>query len=235
MQTINLLICDTFPGLLPASVESYGSMLCNLFSSATQQEIRFKTYYTHQGELPHDILPNELYLIPGSNSGAYEKKKWIKELICFIREANRKKVPMAGICFGHQVIAQALGGEVQPSEKGWGTGIRTSRIIRSNGLEYFPEGALSLHYNHHDQVIKLPPEAICFATSDFCPHEGFQIGDHILTFQGHPEYTNEYNLHLICNHGDNEPEEVKKVAIESIRTKEHQGLQVARWILSLLE
>ncbi|MCD7937518.1 MAG: type 1 glutamine amidotransferase [Tannerellaceae bacterium] len=238
---INILLCDTFPGLLPEFIPSYDYLLRKLFLDAIQKHpvfkeyiVTFQTFNTYLGELPKEIRPDELYLIPGSNSGVYEDKKWIRKLLGFIQRAHRKKTPMVGICFGHQAIAQALGGKVEPSERGWGTGIRTSLLLAGAGTDYLPDGTLSLHYNHHDQVLELPPEAIRLATSGFCVNEGFRIGDHILAFQGHPEYTDKYNRHLLLNHATGEPEEVKAAALESIKKKKAQGKKVALWILSLV-
>lgn len=231
---INILLCDTFPGLLPDTIPSYTSMFIDLFNSVSTN-INYCVFNTYANELPATINKNEIYLITGSNSGAYESKEWIKSLLSFIRRADSEKALLAGICFGHQAIAQALGGKVEPSEKGWGTGIRKSYIVSNAAKTYFSSENLFLHYNHHDQVINLPPGAIRFATSDFCPNEGFTIGNHILTFQGHPEYTDAYNCHLIENHSDNESEKVKKAALESIALYHAMGREAATWITDLIK
>lgn len=230
---INILLCDTFPGLLPSYIESYESMFFQLFDSI-RADITYQVYNVKKSNFPAEISRDELYLITGSNSGVYEDADWIKELICFVQKLHTNEAKLTGICFGHQLIAKALGGKVTKSEKGWGTGIRTSRIISSKALSYFPTGEMSIHYNHHDQVVKLPGEAELFATSEFCPHEGFMVGDHIITFQGHPEYTSDYNRHLILNHAQDEPENVKATALESINSKVAQGDLAAKWMLDLV-
>lgn len=230
---INILLCDTFPGLLPSYIESYESMFFQLFDSV-REDVTYQVYNVKSLNFPLEISKDEIYLITGSNSGAYEDAGWIKELTSFVRKLHSKEAKLTGICFGHQLIAKALGGKVVKSEKGWGTGIRTSRIVSPKALSYFPAGEMSLHYNHHDQVEKLPEEAELFAASQFCPNEGFMVGDHIITFQGHPEYTSDYNRHLILNHAQDEPENVKAAALESINSKVAQGNLAARWILDLI-
>ncbi len=234
-MTVNILLCDEFEGLLPASIPSYVSMFVNLFDSV-RQDMQYRVYQVHKGQLPISCPPNELYLITGSNSGVYEHKKWIRDLLEFIRWGHSLQIRLAGICFGHQAIAQALGGVVEPAlDKGWGTGIRSSHILDPQIRPYFGGETMRLHYNHHDQVVELPQEARVFASSDFCPYEGFRIHSHILTFQGHPEYTDAYNQHLLLHHSQDEEEAVRKKGLESITNQEAMSKEAARCLLSLLD
>lgn len=233
-MTINLLLCDTFAGIIPPAIGSYENMFKKLFD-AVSNEIEYKTFDMQKETYPDHLDAAELYLITGSNAGVYENIPWIKNLLRFIQLAHFRQVPLVGICFGHQAIAQALGGKVEKSPKGWGTGIRTSTVTGTEALNYFPDGKMQLHYNHHDQVERLPREAVAFAGSSFCPYEGFTIGKHILTVQGHPEYTTEYNRHLILHHAADEPETVKRQALHTLETQKAQGDTIARWILDKMD
>lgn len=231
-MTVNILLCDTFPGFLPDFIPSYEGMLTKLFDCISP-DVDYRVFRAMDGELPEADPAGGLYLIPGCNRGAYEPVPWIKQLLDWIVVANERKVFLTGICFGHQCIAQALGGRVEKAPVGWGTALRESRVVDADGLRYFPDGHMRLLYNHHDQVVELPPEARLVATSQFCPIESFRIGTHVLTFQGHPEYVPEYSRHLLLNHAADEPIEVRQRGLESLNGTAHEGLAAARWMLEM--
>ena len=232
-RIINILLCDTFPGLLPESIPSHEYLFEKRFHSV-DPNIVFKIYRTLDGELLEHPVPDEIYLITGSNNAAYDTLPWILDLQEWIRRAAKLQVPMVGICFRHQVIAQALGGRVERYAGGWGVGIREMEVLDKELLPWFPDNKMRLIVNHHDQVMELPEGASPLATSDFCRYEGFRIGHHILTFQGHPEFTVDYERHLILNHAEDEDDTVKRRALTSLETMEHQGKRVAEFLLGWL-
>lgn len=233
IRKVIILLCDTFPGLLPEYIPSYESMFINLFRSVNQ-DITFDVYRALDGELPEQPADDEIYLITGSNNAAYDDTlQWILNLQDWVRMVAKLQVPLVGICFGHQLIAQALGGRVERYVGGWGVGIRESQILDEELRTFFPDGHLHLICNHHDQVMQLPEGATPLATSSFCRYEGFRIGHHILTFQGHPEFTVDYERHLILNHSVNEDEAVKQRALKSLEKMIPQGEAVAKFLLGV--
>jgi len=231
-SVINILLCDTYPGLLPESIPSHESMFYNLFRPVNPG-LTFNIYRVMDGELPEQFDPDALYIIPGSNNAAYDNLPWILSLQEWIRKAVEQQISLVGICFGHQVIAQALGGRVEHYAGGWGVGIREMEVLDADMLPYFPDKKMRLIVNHYDQVTQLPEGAIPLATSDFCRYEGFRIGHHILTFQGHPEFPVDYERHLILNHSDNEDSTVKQRALKTLEEMEPQGEVVARFLVSV--
>lgn len=228
---LNILLCDEFPGYLPEYIPSYVSMFTKLFDS-TGEQMEYKVFRTLEGELPNleQLDKDSAYLIPGCNLGAYDDIDWIKDLIEWTRKAFDLGARLMGVCFGHQLIAYALGGDVKRSPKGWGIGMRESNIVDGEALKYFSDGKLRLLYNHHDQVTQLPDGATLISTSEFCPIESYRIGHQVMCFQGHPEYIPQYERHLLTNFAEGEPLDTCKRAMESLEGELHQGKIVAQWV-----
>jgi GMP synthase-like glutamine amidotransferase len=120
----------------------------------------FATYRVVDGEFPGSIRDADGWLITGSRHGAYDDLPWIAPLEDFIRDAYAADVPMAGICFGHQIMAQALGGKVEKHGDGWIVGRTPYRF--ADGRE------LQLNAWHQDQVVTVPPDATVTARSPGC-------------------------------------------------------------------
>ena len=233
MMHINILLCDTFPGRLPDFIPNYESLFFDLFKSIGV-EATYRIYQTWQGELPSTVNPDELYLVPGSLDSAYDDKPWIVSLLHWIEKAYCRGAKMMGVCFGHQVIARALGGEVRKYDGGFGAGVRQSRVIDDEMKRFFPDERMRLLYSHHDQVMALPDGATRCATSDFCLNESYRIGRQVVTFQGHPEFTVAYSRHLLTNCSDDLDEVVRLKALHSLDEMLPMGPAAARFALDLL-
>ena len=230
---INILLCDTFPGRLPDFIPNYESLFMDLFA-AVGELVSYKIFQTWKGELPSVINADELYLVPGSLDSAYDEKPWIIALIKWIEQAYCQGAKLMGVCFGHQAIARALGGEVRLYEGGFGAGVRASQVIDETMAPYFSGQKMHLLYSHHDQVMALPPDAALCATSDFCKIESFRIGHQVVTFQGHPEFTVAYSRHLLTNCSDDIEEAVRLAALRTLDNMTPQGTAAARYTLDLL-
>ena len=140
---------------------------------------RFATWDVENGQMPETVADADGWLVTGSRHAVYEDHTWIpplETLICTIYAAG---IPLIGVCFGHQIIAQALGGKVEKFRAGWNIG-RT---------EYTFEGRpMALNAWHQDQVITCPKEAQVIGGNDFCENAFLLYGNRAFTVQAHPEF-----------------------------------------------
>jgi GMP synthase (glutamine-hydrolysing) len=150
----------------------------------------FETFAVLDGVFPASVDDADGWLITGSRFGAYEDHDWIPPLEDFLRKAYSKSIPIVGICFGHQILAQALGGKVEKFSGGWSAG------VESYAHEGFPQG-ISLIAWHQDQVTELPADARVVGSSDFCPYAALAYGDRAYTIQPHPEFGADFTYGLI--------------------------------------
>jgi len=156
----------------------------------------FITVSVVDGEVAESPDMADGWIITGSRSSAYDDAPWIPPLEGFLRQCLTARVPVVGICFGHQVLAQAMGGRVEKSDKGWGVGILDYQLLdRPGWLDAVGEG-FSVPAIHQDQVVRAPAGAHVFATSDFCPIAGLSYGDInkpiAMSIQPHPEMSAEF-------------------------------------------
>ncbi|MFV0245878.1 MAG: type 1 glutamine amidotransferase [Qingshengfaniella sp.] len=175
---IGVLICGHLPPDVTRVHGTYTDLFGTLFAG---RGWRFSTWNAVDMELPSHPQEAEAWLVSGSAHGVYDDLPFIPPLEDFLRAIHAAALPMAGICFGHQIIAQALGGTVRRHPGGWRLGRQTYRI---EGL-----GDLSLNAWHHDQVITPPAGARVVAANPGCPIAGLAYGDRILTVQPHPEFS----------------------------------------------
>ena len=139
----------------------------------------YETYNVIDMAFPQSINACDGWIITGSKHGAYEDHPFIQPLEELIRDIYAAGVPLVGICFGHQIIAQALGGKVEKFPGGWAAG-RTS--YDWNGQP------VTLNTWHQDQVTEIPIGATVVAANDFCQYAALAYGNRIFTTQPHPEY-----------------------------------------------
>jgi GMP synthase-like glutamine amidotransferase len=196
---IGLLECDhvrdRYRG---AAGGDYADLFERLFADHVP-ELVLKPYDVIGGELPGAPDECDGWVCTGSRHGAYDGFSWIDDLSAFIGDVHGAGVPFAGICFGHQVLAQALGGRVAPAATGWGAGIRRLEVVRSASWMAPPAGHLDLHFMHQDQVVELPPGAVVLARAGHCPVAMFEVGTTTVGIQAHPEFTSAYSAALLAD------------------------------------
>ena len=169
----------------------------------------------------------EAILLPGSPAGVYDHHlTWMAPLRQFIRTAYAQRVPMVGICFGHQIMADALGGRVEKSARGWGLGRHTYAVRSSAALG--DEATLAVACSHQDQVIDPPADADVILGSEFTPNAGLLYRNGAaLSFQPHPEFDDPYTLALAEMRRGRAPDAVVETAIASLATPSQSGVVAA--------
>ena len=175
----------------------YPAMFMKRLGENSPVDVEFETYDAEHGVYPEHIDKCDGYLITGSKRSVYEDEPWIQKLEAYVVELNEKQKPLVGICFGHQMVAQALGGKTEKAPAGWGVGVHTSQVVATKPFLEPALEAASMLVSHQDQVTELPEGAELIAASDFCPFSMYQVGDHIFCMQGHPEFRHEYSRDLI--------------------------------------
>ena len=157
---------------------------------------QYQTFPVDEGELPASPTACDAWLITGGAAGAYDPEPWIGQTLDFLRAA-RGQAAMVGVCLGHQLMAQAFGGQVIKSPKGWGVGENQYRVLTH---EPWMDGATTIRLpaSHQDQVVEAPPGAQVWAASDFTPFAGLIYpNDRAISMQPHPEFDPAYAIELI--------------------------------------
>ena len=230
---LTILQTGDVPAPLRDRFGPYPPMFQRMFASAGH-DFTYETIPVHEGAGFPAPSGLEAILITGSAAGVYDDYFWLDPLRTFIREAHAAEVPMLGICFGHQIMADALGGDVRKSEKGWGLG-RHSYAVKSRPAFLATDlPALSIACSHQDQVIVPPPGAEVFLGSDFTPNAGLvYAGGRALSLQPHPEFDDDYSLALAELRRGKAPDAVVDAAVASLATASHSA-EMAGWLGNFL-
>jgi GMP synthase-like glutamine amidotransferase len=220
---IGILETGAPPAALQPTFGRYPDMIRRLLGP----EHAYQTFDVAAAALP-PVEACDAYVVTGSSAGVYEDLPWIAPTEAFLRAA-RGRTPLIGICFGHQLLAQAFGGRVIKSPKGWGIGLTTYRIIQRRPWMDAGE-RFAIPASHQDQVVDLPPGAAVTAASAFTPFAGLAYGDDAVSFQGHPEFEPAFAQALIeARRGSVYADDVADRAIGSL-TAPNDCARVGGWL-----
>ncbi|UPY37860.1 type 1 glutamine amidotransferase [Sediminicoccus sp. KRV36] len=223
---IGILQCGAVPEELEAEHGRYGAMVQRLLPPARDTVLHDVT----AGDLPHSPTDCEAWLLTGSPAGVYDDLPWIAPLMAFLRQA-RGRTKLVGICFGHQAMAQAWGGRVVKSPKGWGIGLHRYDV-RQPAAWMEDRAAVHVPASHQDQVVEAPAGARVTIANEFTPLAGLDYGDAV-SFQCHPEFTPEFGVALLQSRRDRFGP-LAGPAIASL-ARPHDCARVAQWIRRFLE
>ena len=152
--------------------------------------IELTTFDVDHGHLPTDLTGFDGWVVSGSASSAYDHLPWIDATENVLRALIAQQIPVVAVCFGHQLLAQAMGGRVAKAADGWGVGVHAYELIGEAPawMEPTAPGSVELIASHQDQVVELPEGAVLLARTDHCPVAAYTLGPTALAIQPHPEF-----------------------------------------------
>ncbi|MCF2516519.1 glutamine amidotransferase-related protein [Dyadobacter sp. CY351] len=225
---VGLLECDHVREELRHIAGDYRDMFPALFSNVAP-EWEFHFYDVCNGHFPVSVEECDIYICTGSKSSVYDQEDWITRLKNFVVDIYQSQKTFIGVCFGHQMLGEALGGKVEKSSVGWCVGVHRFQLTaRESWMQPFTD-AFNLLMMCQDQVVQLPPDATLMAETPDCPHAMFRVGERMLGIQAHPEFSKKYDQALMELRVERIGEKKVELGIASLELPT-QEIMFAHWI-----
>ena len=224
-----LLVCDH---LLPKYHEihtGYPAMFRLLLP-----ELDFVDYFVCDGQFPGSLDECDAWLMTGSSKSVYDDIDWIHRSITLVKDLHEQKKKFVGICFGHQMMAKALGGKVRKSQKGWCVGGHTFEVDKECSWMKPQADRVRVLMSCQDQVEVLPPDTEVLAHNGMCPNGIISIGNHMIGIQGHPEFSKTYSEALMHDRIVRIGVETVKEGLEGLDQPLDAGM-LASWITNFIQ
>jgi GMP synthase-like glutamine amidotransferase len=193
---VGLLECDHVRDELLHIAGDYRQMFPALFAKVTG-DWHFTFYDVCNGHFPASADECDVYLCTGSKSSVYDDDEWISRLKQFVGEIYRSGKKYIGICFGHQMLAEALGGKVAKSAVGWCVGVHQFQVLVPEPWMDPLSSSFNVLMMCQDQVMEMPEGGTLLAETPDCPVGMFKVGANMLGIQAHPEFPKPYNKALM--------------------------------------
>lgn len=192
------------------------------------------TWDCEHEEPPADLLEQDAVIITGSAADAHGQEPWLSRLKQTIVEVHRAGIKILGICFGHQIVAWALGGESGRNPKGWELAMHPIRFTQEAG-GFAPGDEMYVLDFHQDHVTRLPPGATCLASSPHTPVHIYRVGTRVLCLQSHPEFEKDMTAHLVEGYAESRgfTETQVSEALASLQT-DHKNSKARAFIKAFL-
>jgi GMP synthase-like glutamine amidotransferase len=228
---IGILACDHVGSELldAARGRDYDVMYTELLRQG-EPSIRTRTYDVVGGQLPHAPDECDGWIITGARYDAYRDEPWIVALRGFIQLVHGHRARLVGVCFGHQVVAHALGGRAENT----GTWKAGPQQLLVESTPWFEGGSVTIHAMHQDVASAVPPGGRTIATGDTAEHPMFLVGDTILCVQDHPEYDASYIAGLVEARRTRMGDDITDEALARIDEVDTHNDVVAAWIANFL-
>nr|WP_115717266.1 amidotransferase [Gallaecimonas mangrovi] len=223
---IALLQTDVLHPEFIEQYQSFGVMFQQMFAAA-DIEIQSEIFSVIDGVYPPNPDDFDAMLVTGSKADAFSNEPWVLTLGAYLRQRHDAGQKLLGICFGHQLLAHALGGRTERAAAGWGVGVMAYQWQTKPTWLNDEAATFKLICSHRDQVTQLPPGATLLAANDFCPNAAFYIADKVLAFQGHPEFSTDFGAELIHKRQLDIGDPLAQKALTSY-AQGHDGLAIAK-------
>lgn len=184
---LGILKADAVLPDLAARFGEYPDMFARVLSAA-DPSLSYQVFDVEHGPLPASLDACDGWLITGSRRSVYEPVPWIERLGELVRELVAQKRKLVAVCFGHQLVAHVLGGKTERAPHGWTVGVQEHRIDAPYPWAAPGADTIRMIHTHQDQAVVLPPGAVRVGGNELVPNALFRIGDHVMAFQGHPEF-----------------------------------------------
>ncbi|WP_428655684.1 glutamine amidotransferase-related protein [Runella sp.] len=230
---IGLLECDHVREEFRHIAGDYRDMFPALFMPLAP-DWEFVFYDVTNGHFPASVEECDIYICTGSKFSVYDDEPWIHVLKAFVRQIYDQQKIYLGVCFGHQMLAEALGGKVQKSAVGWCVGVHEFTIDQQLPWMDPAQESVNLLMMCQDQVHQLPPDSAVLASANDCPVAMFRVGERMLGVQAHPEFPLLYEEALMRSRVERIGAEKVNKGLESLTLPLHSKL-MAKWMVMFVK